>query len=262
MRARRDREINIFNIAFLDVITGALGAFILLTILLVAQAKKSADPAELERLRKQIQEQTQEIQQLRKQNQEQAQEIQRLRQQQASTASRNQLDWELSRKVLSIITVWHCPKVKINTFMSADGQFKGEDPKPFDPAENVPSAYVGTTHFAYHSDEIEFDVWINSLIHAGRASQAFDDNLVRFFVSLREPLSLATPCAISTVFLAGDKKAARGSVISSQNPWALVGEVTVAKDYSITINPNAPLRTDEKDNIERWLQNTRRQRGQ
>jgi|GEM_PF-5975532 hypothetical protein len=31
---RRDREINIFNIAFLDVITGAMGAFILLVLLL------------------------------------------------------------------------------------------------------------------------------------------------------------------------------------------------------------------------------------
>jgi predicted nucleic acid-binding Zn-ribbon protein len=32
--ARRDREINIFNIAFLDVITGAMGAFVLLVVLL------------------------------------------------------------------------------------------------------------------------------------------------------------------------------------------------------------------------------------
>ena len=32
--ARRDREINIFNIAFLDVITGAMGAFVLLVVIL------------------------------------------------------------------------------------------------------------------------------------------------------------------------------------------------------------------------------------
>jgi hypothetical protein len=53
MRRRGNREVNIFNIAFLDVITGALGAFVLLVILLAAQMKKagSADPAELERLR-------------------------------------------------------------------------------------------------------------------------------------------------------------------------------------------------------------------
>lgn len=39
--ARRDREINIFNIAFLDVITGAMGAFVLLVVLLSANLKKA-----------------------------------------------------------------------------------------------------------------------------------------------------------------------------------------------------------------------------
>ena len=81
--ARRDREINIFNIAFLDVITGAMGAFVLMVLLLapyytgtvrtsphidkaqqaIRQAEQDlsraqqtsqagADPRELERLRK------------------------------------------------------------------------------------------------------------------------------------------------------------------------------------------------------------------
>jgi tetratricopeptide (TPR) repeat protein len=40
--ARRDREINIFNIAFLDVITGAMGAFVLLVLLLAPYYSGSA----------------------------------------------------------------------------------------------------------------------------------------------------------------------------------------------------------------------------
>ena len=40
--ARRDREINIFNIAFLDVITGAMGAFVLLVLLLAPYYNGSA----------------------------------------------------------------------------------------------------------------------------------------------------------------------------------------------------------------------------
>ncbi|HEX4407404.1 MAG TPA: hypothetical protein VH206_01400 [Xanthobacteraceae bacterium] len=41
--ARRDREINIFNIAFLDVITGAMGAFVLLVVLLSQYVKTPQD---------------------------------------------------------------------------------------------------------------------------------------------------------------------------------------------------------------------------
>jgi flagellar motor protein MotB len=41
--ARRDREINIFNIAFLDVITGAMGAFVLLVVLLAPYVKKAQE---------------------------------------------------------------------------------------------------------------------------------------------------------------------------------------------------------------------------
>jgi len=46
--AKRDREINIFNIAFLDVITGAMGAFVLLVILL-SPYYSGADPKTLKR---------------------------------------------------------------------------------------------------------------------------------------------------------------------------------------------------------------------
>ena len=41
--ARREREINIFNIAFLDVITGAMGAFVLLVVLLAPYVKKAQE---------------------------------------------------------------------------------------------------------------------------------------------------------------------------------------------------------------------------
>lgn len=41
--ARRNREINIFNIAFLDVITGAMGAFVLLVVLLAPYVKKAQE---------------------------------------------------------------------------------------------------------------------------------------------------------------------------------------------------------------------------
>jgi uncharacterized coiled-coil DUF342 family protein len=46
--AKRDREINIFNIAFLDVITGAMGAFVLLVILL-SPYYTGADPQTLKK---------------------------------------------------------------------------------------------------------------------------------------------------------------------------------------------------------------------
>jgi hypothetical protein len=74
--ARRDREINIFNIAFLDVITGAMGAFVLLVVMLstyvnraqqdtqiqqVQQAEQDADEARKERdqLQQKLDQQTQ-----------------------------------------------------------------------------------------------------------------------------------------------------------------------------------------------------------
>jgi hypothetical protein len=42
MARRREREINIFNIAFLDVITGAMGAFVLLVVLLSPYVKNKS----------------------------------------------------------------------------------------------------------------------------------------------------------------------------------------------------------------------------
>ena len=52
---RRDREINIFNIAFLDVITGAMGAFILLVLLLAPYyTGPSAPPPRMKRAQQAI----------------------------------------------------------------------------------------------------------------------------------------------------------------------------------------------------------------
>jgi cell division protein FtsB len=253
MRARRDREINIFNIAFLDVITGALGAFILLTVLLVAQAKKSAggaDPAELERLRQKNQELAQQIEQLRRQNQPAA-----------NVADlKGQLAWQQHRRLLEIISLWECPKVKVATFMSAAGQSEDELPKLFNPAEGDRVPYVGISHIPLQ--DLGFDVWTDSNIHPGGAASNVPDNKVRFFVYLEEPYSVRTSCRVVSGFFtqtdAGRKAAVPdGQVLSAEKPWALVGEATVAKDFSITVDSNLPLRPGEQANIQAWLQKAR-----
>ncbi len=52
---RRDREINIFNIAFLDVITGAMGAFILLVLLLAPYyTGPSAPPPSMKKVQRAV----------------------------------------------------------------------------------------------------------------------------------------------------------------------------------------------------------------
>ncbi len=65
---RRDREINIFNIAFLDVITGAMGAFILLVLLLAPYyTGPEAPPPQMRKVQKSINRASDSLKQMEKQ---------------------------------------------------------------------------------------------------------------------------------------------------------------------------------------------------
>ena len=64
--ARRDREINIFNIAFLDVITGAMGAFVLLVVLLSPYVKKGQEVTQQNNNAQQVQQAQQDADEARK----------------------------------------------------------------------------------------------------------------------------------------------------------------------------------------------------
>ena len=282
MRARRDREINIFNIAFLDVITGALGAFILLTVLLVAQARKSgggADPAEVERLRQQNQQLAKENTSLKSENeqaQSQSQEVKSLKQ--ANEDLRKELARERSRESLVVDSSWTCSGVKLRAYLFEDASSASGEPYPlFDPAQTEQAAFFnGDQHYQEgpSASGVIDDIWIDTHIHPKGTR--------RLFYALQMPLSLKAPCTISakvivsfpadptlygpSTVLTDRELGLAPIVLSASKPWAFAGVLTVgnlaADNFRLKIEPNAGLLPGERANIEAWLKATKAERGQ
>jgi hypothetical protein len=84
--ARRDREINIFNIAFLDVITGAMGAFVLLVVLLSPYVKRGQEVTQQNNNAQQAQQAQQDADEARKQRDQAQQQLQQETEQSAKQA--------------------------------------------------------------------------------------------------------------------------------------------------------------------------------
>jgi F0F1-type ATP synthase membrane subunit b/b' len=84
--ARRDREINIFNIAFLDVITGAMGAFVLLVVLLSPYVKRGQEVTQQNNNAQQVQQAQQNADEARKERDQAQQQLQQQTEQSAKQA--------------------------------------------------------------------------------------------------------------------------------------------------------------------------------
>jgi hypothetical protein len=84
--ARRDREINIFNIAFLDVITGAMGAFVLLVVLLSPYVKRGQEVTQQNNNAQQVQQAQQDAEEARKERDQSQQQLQQQTEQSAKQA--------------------------------------------------------------------------------------------------------------------------------------------------------------------------------
>jgi hypothetical protein len=266
---RRDREINIFNIAFLDVITGALGAFILLTVLLVAQAKRSgggADPAELERLKR-------ENQQLRQSQNQQSQSAK-----QENEDLRPRLEWNIARASLVVHASWNCSGAELRSYVWHPRREDPGQPPLFDPGQREQEPYFnGDQHYKLgpSASGISEDIWIDTWIHPKETR--------RIFYALQSPLSLKTTCAVSIAFMAsgpsdpvvpsGPSTVLNGRevgmapvALSAARPWTFAGELefgeVVSKRRQIKVNPTAELLPGERSNIDRWMERTRTERGQ
>jgi hypothetical protein len=282
MRARRDREINIFNIAFLDVITGALGAFILLTVLLVAQAKNSggADPAEVERLRQQNQQLAKENTSLKsekEQAQSQSQEVKSL--QQSNEDLRRELQQQKARASLVVDSSWACSGVRLRAYLWSDRTLPGGGQQAvFDPAQGEQDPYFnGDQHYKLNPTAagISEDIWIDTYIHPQETR--------RLFYALQSPLSLKSPCTISVkIVMSGPSDPLKPSgpsnvlsdtvvglnpvVLSAEVPWAFAGVLTVgdvvAGRLPVKIDSHAAILPEELATIDAWLKKTKAERGQ
>ena len=84
--ARREREINIFNIAFLDVITGAMGAFVLLVVLLSPYVKRGQEVTQQNNNAQQAQQAQQDADEARKERDQVQQQLQQQTEQSAKQA--------------------------------------------------------------------------------------------------------------------------------------------------------------------------------
>lgn len=142
MRAR-NREINIFNMSLLDILTGMLGAFLFLMLgLLPYYAKvsknKDIDPAEVEQLRNTVQQQKQQIDGLNKQIADLTKQLEELKKQAADNSGnpqyaqqlQQQIDqmtkernfWQNSQRILTISSMWDVQDVDIDVLvMTPDG---------------------------------------------------------------------------------------------------------------------------------------------
>ena len=125
MRAR-NREINIFNMSLLDILTGMLGAFLFLMLGLLPYYSKVAkgkqiDPEELRRLREENQ---------RLQNMQQPQDVSALRKQIEDLASQRDY-WRAQQGTVSFVTTWDSAAADIDVLvMKPSGKIV--TPKPND----------------------------------------------------------------------------------------------------------------------------------
>ena len=271
MRRRGGREINIFNIAFLDVITGALGAFVLLVVMLSANVKQGAGaggssfrpdgdqrtPAatqtdtDVQALRQANKALSQANQTLTQANQALSQATQDLKSR--NEAQREKIAQMATIKPLVVITEWDCRAAKIEVYMKAlDKLDDGREMPPFDPSTANPAAFMGSSA---HYDADPFfrafsstDTWL----YASVPRQRF-----RLYYYLIPPFTKDF-CQVSSFLLNGVHAPFTGAELSAQRPWASPGIVSIGKEGEIDVDlaKADALTPVERENTDRWLAKT------
>jgi hypothetical protein len=263
MRRRGGREINIFNIAFLDVITGALGAFVLLVVMLSASVRqgggsRSSDDAQL---RATISRLNSDLAQLRAINQSLSQANTALQNDdQAERAERNRLD---KIRPIIVITEWDCSDSGIAVYTETVGKnSSGDEMPPFDPGMGDQLKFWDTSaHFLQPTAEkagfpefAKTDVWFY------RISNVFPK--MKVFYALSPPFHKSVCRVQSMVINEKGGFYAHAIELSPAKPWAIAFLTAVDGDGTVSIAPgdeNA-LTPTERANINRWLAKTASER--
>ncbi len=241
---RRSREITIFSLSMMDVVTGAMGAFLIVMVVLARYYE--SDPANRENVEAlkaeltQVRDRLRDIdlavkgldgdssdvtQALRKASDnlsEAERDAEKLREQldqakQEIERQDNTIGELIKQRAFAVASFWTCEGVDVDIYVW-DTQLAAKDDAPapfFDPAKTQGANWTGDKRSDWGSDG--YESWLTSSSVAG--------TLHKVYVKLIEPSRVKRPCRVHTIVThaAGARHYARN--LSAARPWVYVAKL-------------------------------------
>jgi len=246
--ARRNREINIFNMSLLDILCGALGAFCFMMIALLPYYKPPQEMAKLQQsqremddLMKQLDQMknqatdpqaAQQMQQAMAQLQQRVQEMEgqlndAMQQNQQLTQQNDQLNKDnQTLKIRQPFTVTVSSSVleeNVDLYLQDDVQSKTTCP-PFDPTNAHNSTFWPGDHHIYGA---AFATWI--------VRDSPEGVHYKLYARLTNDIGQRQACTVSTLVVSDGPDVAVPTVnLTPERPWELAGTLTVGKNNALS----------------------------
>lgn len=240
---RRNRDIQIFNLSMMDVITGAMGAFLIVMIVLARYY--NADPGNKENIEA-IQAELDSAQARLRQIEAQFRKVgidstdipSAIREatkdlssaQKKTDALNDQLDQASAeierleetirdlqkRRSFSVSASWNCPGADVDVYVW-DSQISvdGEPTSPFDPAKEQWPHWTSDERGAWDNEDSE--VWL--------VTEALLEHEFKVFVNVRNMAEFKQRCVVKTAILHGQGGLLYTSYLSPSLPWDYISKV-------------------------------------
>lgn len=274
---RRSREINIFSLSMMDVISGAMGAFLIIVVVLsryyqsdpansksiqqlqenIEQARQRMQRAEdmvrqggdtqelmrqLEEARRDLHAAQQQTQQLRHRLDEASSQLDRLNKRVDQLDSENA---QLERRRPYLVYVdWECPQLDVDLYLENDGSDKSGLRMPrFDPDAQQYSFWSGDTYVDDPSSP-GVDVW--------QVRDVVPEMKNKLFLKLHKDGPTQANCTIRGYVFGPDTTIELPeTTLNGSNPWLLLGYLVYTTDDKIQfIEAQASERAVERKNVE------------
>ncbi|MCP5433142.1 MAG: hypothetical protein H6923_07720 [Alphaproteobacteria bacterium] len=239
---RKSREINIFNLSMMDVISGAMGAFLIIMIVLARyynsdpgnKENVEAIKAELQSVQarlkeiessfrragiessditravseagREVKKAESDLDKLREQLDQAEQEIERLKEQQKSL---------LQRRAFAVSVNWACPGADIDLYLwDTQKGVDGSLPEPMDPRREQNSKWAGDLRAEW--DDGPPEMWI--------VTSSVAQTQYKVYVKLLNADAIGS-CQVVTNVLHAKSGRRYVSTLSAANPWQYVSRV-------------------------------------
>jgi hypothetical protein len=241
---RRSRDIQIFNLSMMDVITGAMGAFLIVMVVLaryyesdpgnrqkvdalkaeLAEARDrlrdidlafqrtgqtSGDVTQaLNRARRNLNAAERDLEKLREQLDQAKQELER------KDKTIRELD---DRRAFVVFSGWPCKNVDVDIYVwDSQRAEKDKSPTPpFDPTKKQGSRWPDDFHVDWETTGA--DSWI--------VSSAVDGAEFKIYLRLVNPAAVTRPCQVNSKIIHASGASSFVTTLSKSDPWALIGRV-------------------------------------
>ncbi len=241
---RRSREITVFSLSMMDVITGAMGAFLIVMVVLARYYESDPEnrenvvalKAELTEVRDRMREIGLAAQRMGAEGGDITQALAKAKANlsdadKGADKLREQLDQAkqeidrqdetindlLKRRAFAVAGFWDCPGVDVDIYVW-DTQVSAKDDAPvafFDP--NRRQGHRWTDDFRADFDTRGYETWL--------VSSSVTDTEHKVYVKLAEPSKVSAPCRVHTSITHSAHAKFSEQILSSGNSWAYIFRV-------------------------------------